>query len=331
MMVRPVLPHGRPADESDAVVAALLRDLVEAQEIIEPVLWFSTPLAVAWTTSIRPGAVVYDCMDELAAFDFAAAGLHERERELLGRADVVFTGGESLFRAKAPRHENVHLFPSAVDAGHFRAARTSQPDIAEQAPLARPRLGWFGVIDERMDMDLLRGVAALRPQWAIVLVGPTVKIDPASIPASPNVFRAGMRSYDELPQWIAGWDVAIMPFARNASTRFISPTKTLEYLAAGRPVVSTSIRDVVEPFQRLGLVRIADTPATFVDAVEDALADDLTKHAARADSFLARRTWDGTWSEMSDLVRAAVAGRKRASPSPQSTRRGAEPTTTVRR
>jgi glycosyltransferase involved in cell wall biosynthesis len=306
-IVRPVIPPSWPEADTDAAVSLMLREFVENNGIDRPIAWFYTPMALPWTGWLEPDVTVYDCMDELSAFQFAPPRMTAFEAQLLIRADVVFTGGHSLYEAKRTRHANVHAFPSAVDAVHFRAARTEDEESLDQRGLPSPRIGWFGVIDERMDLDLVAAVADLRPNWSFVLVGPSAKIDPTTIPVRPNLHLVGPRSYAELPRYIAGWNVAIMPFARNASTRFISPTKTLEYLAAGRPVVSTSIQDVVDPFERLGLVRIADTPAEFIDAIEAAMAEDPEPFRASADAFLEPRTWDDTWARMWGLVQEARA------------------------
>jgi UDP-galactopyranose mutase len=199
----------------------------------------------------------------------------------------------------------VHAFPSSVDVAHFATARRPLPDPADQAAIAHPRLGFFGVVDERMDLELLAAVADARPDWQLVIVGPVVKIDPASLPRRPNLHFLGGKLYTELPTYLANWDVALMPFARNESTRFISPTKTPEYLAAGKPVVSTSIRDVVRPYGDLGLVRIADTPEDFVRACEAALTEDRATWLPRVDSHLATMSWDNTWAGMKALLDAA--------------------------
>jgi UDP-galactopyranose mutase len=241
-------------------------------------------------------------MDELAAFAGAPPELTRLERDLFARADVVFTGGHTLYEAKRSSHHNVHAFPSSVDVAHFARARAGVADPADQRTIPRPRLGYFGVIDERMDYELLRGVAAARPEWQIVLIGPTAKVDPASLPVAGNLHYLGPKLYADLPEYIAGWDVAILPFARNDATRFISPTKTPEYLAAGKPVVSTSIRDVVRPYGDLRLARIADTTDAFVAAVEAALAENADERRRAADAFLANLSWDRTWSAMRQLM-----------------------------
>ena len=308
----PRLPDGTPARRAEEMQRTLLDELFVEKEIDDYVLWLYTPMAVAFTQHLKPLATVYDCMDELSAFTGAPRELVERETELFRRADLVFTGGQSLYDAKRDRHRSVHLFPSSVDTRHFGAARGELGDPSDQAEIPRPRLGFYGVIDERMDFGLLSGVARARPEWHVVVVGPAVpKFDPEDLPREPNIHYLGGKRYEELPAYLAGWDVALLPFARNEATRFISPTKTPEYLAAGKPVVSTSIRDVVRPYGENGLVRIADSVDDFVAAVEEALEDPDAEWLARVDAHLARMSWDETWVRMEALVDAAVSAAPR--------------------
>jgi UDP-galactopyranose mutase len=276
----------------------------------EYVAWFYTPMALSFAHRMDAVAVVYDCMDELSAFAGAPAELPAREHELFRRADVVFTGGQTLFDAKRTRHPNIHLFPSSVDVAHFSRARKPGEDPRDQAPIPRPRLGFFGVIDERMDYQLLSGIAAARRNWHLVLIGPTAKVDAASLPRAANIHYLGSKPYADLPAYIAGWDVAMLPFARNEATRYISPTKTPEYLAAGKPVVSTSIRDVVRPYGQRGLARIADSVSGFVGAAEAALAEDPVERREAGDAFLGEMSWDRTWQRMQRLIAAAIAERR---------------------
>lgn len=304
----PCLPACLGDAAAEQVVRALVLDLIEDYEIRAEVLWFYTPMALPLAEGIAAKLVVYDCMDELSAFDGAPPELIARERELFARADLVFTGGHSLYRAKRGKHPAVHPFPSSVDAEHFARARRPHSDPPDQREIPRPRLGFFGVIDERMDLELVARIADERPDWHVVMVGPVVKIAPSTLPQRPNIHWLGSRQYAELPAYLAGWDVALMPFARNASTEFISPTKTLEYLAAGKPVVSTSIADVVHPYGKAGLVRIAERD-DFVAAVSDALAEHPDARRAAADAFLAGTSWDATWAEMTALMQEAIAGR----------------------
>jgi UDP-galactopyranose mutase len=300
------LPDGLDEAASIEAQRELVDALVAEQQIQHPLLWYYTPMALSFARHVRGSATVYDCMDELSAFAGAPPALRAREVELLARVDLVFTGGQSLYESKRTLHPRVHAFPSSVDAAHFRRARAPQPDPPDQAPVARPRLGFFGVIDERMDLGLVRDVAAMRPGWQFVLLGPVVKIPPSSLPVAPNLHYLGPKSYDELPAYLSGWDVALLPFAMNEATRFISPTKTPEYLAAGCAVVSTPIRDVVRPYGQQGLARIADTPEAFVAAVEASLGEDAGTRVARADAFLSGMSWDLTWSRMMQLVDAFV-------------------------
>jgi UDP-galactopyranose mutase len=309
-----VVPHLQENLSEEAIVAAqqlLLEGLFSEHEIRKYICWYYTPMAMGFTRRLEPLAVVYDCMDELSAFKGAPPVLREREAELFSRADLVFTGGQSLYEAKRDQHENVYAFPSSVEVAHFAQARTIKEDPADQANIPHPRLGFYGVIDERMDIELLEGIAQARPDWHLVMIGPVVKIDPASLPRRENIHYLGGKDYKELPSYLAGWDLAMLPFARNESTRFISPTKTPEYLAAGKPVVSTSIRDVVRPYGQEGLVRIADTVAEFVAAAEAAMKEDCqeSEWLSRVDGFLQQISWDRTWNSMMQLIESALATR----------------------
>ncbi len=295
------LSEGQRRQQLERLLGFLLRDSAGY------LLWYYTPMALEFTRNLDPVAVVYDCMDELARFRGAPPAMAQREAELLRAADVVFTGGHSLYEAKRTLHTNIHAFPSSVDVGHFRTARKLLGDPPDQAPIPHPRLGFFGVIDERMDVVLVDGLAAARPDWHLVFLGPTAKIDPASLPRRPNIHYLGSKAYRELPRYLARWDAALLPFARNEATRYISPTKTPEYLAAGCPVVSTSIRDVVRPYGEQGLVRIADDLPAFLVEVEKALGSDRKDPRWRrsVDALLSTMSWDRTWGEMSALVEEA--------------------------
>ena len=310
-VVVPHLQERLSQEEANAAQQVLLDALFAEHEISKYICWYYTPMARAFTRHLEPLAVVYDCMDELSAFKGASPMLREREAELFSRADLVFTGGQSLYEAKRDQHENVYAFPSSVEVPHFAQARTLTEEPADQANISHPRLGFYGVIDERMDLELLEGIAKARPDWHLVMIGPVVKIDPASLPRRENIHYLGSKDYKQLPAYLAGWDLAMLPFARNESTRFISPTKTPEYLAAGKPVVSTSIRDVVRPYGQEGLVRIADTIAEFVAAAEAAMSEDTQASGwlNRVDAFLEQISWDRTWSSMMQLIESALATR----------------------
>jgi glycosyltransferase involved in cell wall biosynthesis len=299
----------RPSDVA-AVQRALLRQLFDAERIRHYVLWYYTPMALPVARDLSPLATVYDCMDELTGFAGAPPQLAAFEADLLDRADLVTTGGRSLYEAKRSLHHNVHAFPSSIDVQHFASARTPRRDPDDQGDIPRPRIGFAGVIDERMDLGLVRGVAEARPGWQLVLLGPIAKISPVAVPRLPNVHRLGLKPYGELPDYLAGWDVGMLPFAHNDATRFISPTKTPEYLAAGLAVVSTSIRDVVEPYGSAGLVRIADGVDAFVAAIEAALVEGRGARTATVDAMLARGSWDETAARMRALMLQAVRARR---------------------
>lgn len=285
----------------------LMAELVEREKLEGCIAWFYTPMAVPLLDTLSPSAVVYDCMDELSGFRGAPPELLERESELFRAADVVFTGGPSLYRSKRDRHPNVHCFPSSVDAAHFGQARNGQ-DAPDQATLPHPRLGFFGVIDERIDLPLLDAMATRRPDWQIVMVGPTTKIDPATLPRHSNIHYFGQRSYAALPSFLAGWDVCILPFAQNEATRFISPTKTLEYMVAEKPTVSTPITDVAEPYG--DIVHLGGTPDEFIAACDRALGESEEERATRFEGMrrvLTRTSWDATVRAMQAEIDAVVA------------------------
>lgn len=311
-----VVPHlqlGPDSPPADDILRRLLDQLLAEREIREPVLWYYTPMASAFSDHLDAGTIVYDCMDELSLFRFAPPALIENERRLMARADVVFTGGYSLYEAKQTHHCNVHPFPSSVDVAHFAKARTEQNPPADQADIPHPRIGFFGVIDERMDLSLLSALADARPDWHVVMIGPVVKVDEAELPRRPNIHYLGPKQYDSLPDYIRGWDVALMPFALNESTRFISPTKTPEYLAAGKPVVSTPIRDVVRHYGALEGVEIADGAQAFIDAVARGvtLARRSQAWLPKVDAVLAGMSWDATWGRMNALVDEALDAKAR--------------------
>lgn len=309
--IRPRIPHGWSPAEQERALSELLDELIMLHGRLRPILWFYTPMMFAFARDVDAAAVIYDCMDELANFRFAPAKLKETEEALIARADVVFTGGVSLYEAKKHRHDNIHAVPSSVDAHHFRKAREVQADPADQAAIARPRLGYYGVIDERLDMDLIRETAAARADHSFVFLGPVVKISPTDLPQAANIHYLGQKAYEDLPAYLSGWQAAIMPFALNEATRFISPTKTPEYLAAGRPVVSTSIADVKRSYGGLAGVFLADGAREFARACDSALALSLSGDAwkAEVDEKLSRSSWDATFSSMSQLVEQAVMAR----------------------
>jgi len=283
------------------------------------VVWFYTPMALPLLKVFTPALVVYDCMDELSAFEKAPRQLLQRESALLARADIVFTGGPSLYAARQGRHPNIHCFASSVDAVHFEQALDRSNHHPLQDPIPHPRLGYFGVIDERMDTALIATLADAHPEWQIVMVGPVVKIDPASLPARDNIHYLGMQPYQALPQFLAGWDVCLMPFAINDSTRFISPTKVLEYMAAQLPVVSTAITDVEKPYGHV--VAVARDRQAFVAACEAALAmpaDLLQARQQMMREIVANTSWDKTVQSMHQLIEQGFAQQRKESGMPDS-------------
>lgn len=307
--VRIVVPH-LPKGLSEAEQESALKRLLDAYSagLSRPIVaWYYTPMMLPFSRDLEASVVVFDAMDELSKFKFAPARLLELEQELIDRAGLVFTGGSSLFEAKKDRHDSVHLFPSSVDRNHFAKARKTLSEPDDQADISRPRLGFYGVLDERFDTDLLGKIAELRPDWQFMIVGPVVKISDDDLPKRDNIHYLGSKKYDQLPAYLAGWDVALMPFAMNESTQFISPTKTPEYLAGGKPVVSTPVKDVVRHYGHLEGVEIAGTADEFVAACERMLklAPD-GDWLAEADLLLSATSWSTTQARMSALIAEAL-------------------------
>jgi glycosyltransferase involved in cell wall biosynthesis len=299
----PILPEGLSHEETIDAQRALVTKLLDREADSPRLFWYYTPMALAFSSHLESDATVYDNMDELSLFRGASRELLGLESDLFSRADLVFTGGMSLYEAKRSRHSSVHAFPSSIETDHFaRARKKADPDPVDQAAIGHPRLGFFGVIDERMDIDLVGAAAELKPDWQFVMIGPVVKIDPASLPRQPNVHWLGGKDYKDLPRYLARWDIGFMPFALNEATRFISPTKTPEFLAAGVPVVSTPITDVVRPYGEKGLVEIAKTPLEVVRKAEFLLSRPREPWLAKVDRQLATGSWDRTWASMQALI-----------------------------
>ncbi len=322
MVCRPHTPCDVPGYSAEQLpyLRQLLHELIESEKLDCYICWFYTPMALPLADELMPEAVIFDCMDELSAFLKAPAELLKREAELLKRADLVLTGGASLYRAKQGRNPNVHCFPSSVDAKHFAAAANGMQEAGDQADLPHPRLGYFGVIDERLDVAMLAAMAEAHPEWSICMVGPVVKIDAGALPRSRNIRYFGQKTYQALPSYLKGWDVCLLPFARNRSTEFISPTKTLEYMAAGKMIVSTPITDVASQYG--DLVYLGGTAEEFIAGCEQALAasrEERTRRQRGMKDVLSRTSWDATAAAVQELIgdvlekkRAQRRGRKSA-------------------
>ena len=300
-VVTPSLPGNSDEAVTDRLQRSLLNSFLEAQDEPLGVAWFYTPMAFGFASHLAADLVIYDCMDELAAFAGASPRLMLLERRLMRRADLVFTGGRSLQRAKQPLHPDVHCFPSAVDCRHYAQARqVCDAEPADQAGIPHPRIGFFGVLDERMDVALVEQVADLRPDWHMVLIGPTAKIDEKQLPKRPNIHWLGPKDYADLPGYLRSWDAGLMPFALNAATKFISPTKTPEFLAAGVPLVSTPVADVVATWS--GVVAIAEGANAIVAALQSVLNKPRIPWLIQVDRALTGISWDDTWAGMLGLI-----------------------------
>jgi glycosyltransferase involved in cell wall biosynthesis len=312
-----VTPHLNSAtfseNDKNLRVNKVIKNLFAEEEIKDYMFWYYTPMALAFTKSFRPKVIIFDCMDELSAFKFAPQELKTFEQELLDSADIVFTGGNSLYEAKKNQHHNIFSFPSSIDKTHFSQARQVITQPEDQKNIPYPRLGFFGVIDERFDIDLIEQAATLKPDWQFVLIGPVVKIDPATLPKNSNIHYLGGKSYQELPIYLSGWDISMIPFAINESTKYISPTKTPEYLAAGKPVVSSAINDVVYPYGENNLVHIVNDAFELIEKASEELAlKDKSEWLERVDDYLDDISWDLTCSKMQKLVKIELDDKEMA-------------------
>lgn len=298
-------------DEQIAVIGPMVKAWIQEYHDLSAGygIWFYTPQALPLKDAFGPDFIIFDVMDELSMFAHAPAALKAREKELLEIADVVTAGGPSLARAKQQVRPDTLSLPSCVDAGHYSPRRACGAEAAThegdalQAHIQGPRIGFFGVIDERLDLELLAKVADHNPRWSVVMVGPVVKIDPATLPKRSNIHYLGGQSYSILPQLVLGWDVCMMPFAINDATKFISPTKTLEYMAAEKPIVSTAIHDVIELYGEV--VEVSYSHDEFIKNIEVLLHEEPAQAAARVISgneIVEHYTWDNT----ADIIHTAI-------------------------
>lgn len=306
-----IVPHLTNSTQGKHIEAQrkenILKKLFKQQSIKSYIFWYYTPMALDYTDNFNPITTVYDCMDELSAFKFAPPEITLLEQELFKKADVVFTGGNNLYKAKKAQHSNIYPFPSSIDKSHFKKARDKNKEASDQLSIPYPRLGFYGVIDERFDIDLIKQAADAKPDWHFVLVGPVIKIDPATLPQNKNIHYLGAKTYDELPSYLAGWDIALIPFAINESTRYISPTKTPEYLAGGKPVISTAITDVINPYHDLGLVHIVQNANDLVQiATLELSISDKNEWLSKVDEYLSTISWDATWEMMDELMQNEI-------------------------
>ncbi|MBI2513558.1 MAG: glycosyltransferase [Opitutae bacterium] len=308
-----LLPQARWADGDfiDAERRRLLQTFRRGDlgKFNDPVLWFNDPMAViAFAGHCGERAIVYDCMDELAQFAGAPPQLRDRERELLLKADVVFCGGRKMRDKRKPYNAHCYFYGTGVDSEHFGQAR-SESLAVDPAVAALPGkvLGYFGVIDERIDYELLARLADALSRCSIALVGPTAKVDAAALPQRKNLHWLGRRDYADLPAITKGFSVCLMPFARNAATEFINPTKALEYMATGRPIVATAIDEVRTNFGNV--CRIARSVGEFIAFCSDELERPSRLRVRRGLQLAAQNTWEAITAEMDALLVAACARR----------------------
>lgn len=299
-VLQPRISWGNMTTEIIPLVTAEMKHL----EIATPVLWFYAPMYSQVIENIPHSLIIFDCMDELKAFKGAPPALLDNEKYLLSKADIVFTGGKSLYDSKKKVHNNVYCFPSSVDRNHFAQSLDKNTNIPEDiANLKKPTIGFYGVIDERIDLELLQNIAKKLPKVSFVMIGPVVKINEADLPRLHNIHYLGAKKYDELPRYLKGIDIAFMPFALNESTKFISPTKTLEFMAALKPIISTPIYDIVRDYKNE--VVIVSTAIEFIQAINNYIketSEQKYKREKLQSEVIDRTSWDKTYIAISEII-----------------------------
>jgi len=296
--VTPQLHILQPKVRNIEAISEVLADYVLNKDV--SIGWFYSASFSPLLEALSFETVVYDCMDELSLFKGAPQQLIDQEKYLMANADIVFTGGKSLYESKKQMHDNVYCFPSSVDEAHFAQARNGIAVPADIASIKWPIIGYFGVIDERIDLDLVRESAARLPDVSFVMIGPLAKIEDGDLPKAHNIHYLGMKSYEELPAYLKAFDVAMMPFALNDATKFISPTKTLEYMAAGKPIISTRIKDVVRDYSHC--VELVATSEDFCNGISK-IRDLKSEKVSLYTEILKNTSWDATAARMNTIIK----------------------------
>ena len=304
-----IVPHlliGSGGKEAIDAQKELLDKFFFEYKLEDYIFWYYTPLALSFSTHYSPLLIIYDCVNNWSA-SIVRDNLKLFEAKLFDDSDIIFTGGNSLFEANKNKYANIYSFPGSIDKAHFASARVILEEGEDQKSIPHPILGYFGTIDERFDLELVRKIAALRPLWQLVLIGPVLNIDKDSFPIMENIHFLGSKAYEDLPKYISTWDIALIPFLLNNATKFICPGKATEYLAAGKPVISTPISNIVDSFGKNGLIHIAQTAEEFIKAAElefdQKRGNDLW--FSSVDDFLLGNSWDKTWAKMNDLIKIA--------------------------
>lgn len=293
--------------EANAALSLLMDDFIKTSFIEPFALWYCGPAAIEWTRNLNALVTIYDCTEHITA----SPKLSALEQELLRKADLVFTSGQSLYQDKFAQHPHVFSFPNSVSTEDFAAAKHKYQDPEDQKHIPHPRLGYFGRINERIDFALIKELAELRPDWQVIFVGPLETAN-EKLPRAKNLHFLGEKAYEQLPAYLAGWDVALVPFISSEYTKFLNPEKTAEYLAAGTPVVSTEIPDMLRPYACKRLVRVAGSVEEFIESCQISMDSGHPVNQQTIDDFLRHTSWDETWAKMQicidDMVRLKTEG-----------------------
>lgn len=269
---------------------ALVRRATRFLEFRKPVLWFAVPHTAALAGHLDASFVVYYCIDDYASLpDVDSREITAMDAALARRADHVFVSSPALVDAKRRLNKNTTYSPHGVDVALFQQALDPSLQIADQLrDLPHPIVGFFGVIEAWVDLELIEYLARERRQWTFVLIG-RVAVDISRLRTLPNVMFPGVQRYDTLPRWAKAFDVAIIPFRQNELVRNVNPLKLREYLATGKPVVSVWMPEV-ERFS--SFVHIARTHEAFLAKIEVALASDSDRDREARRGAVSGMTWE---------------------------------------
>lgn len=303
LIVTPYLPSRTDPQRTNQILTRLIDELIYDEEILDFSLWYYDPLALGFSRHLLPQNIIFDCMDELFSHNQPNSELlKELETELIYKSDLIFMNGHTLYQSKKHLHKNIHFLPSSIDLHHFSQARHRLTEPDDQVYIPHPRIGFYGVIDQRVDLELIQKIAEQRPSYQFIIVGPIINIDSKRLPLQNNIHFLGKKDYDTLPLYIAGWDCTIMPYYLNEYTQYTSPAKTLELLAAGKPIVSTPLPDIIYPYQKEKIVHTADTPENFIAKIDLAMNEKTDPSwIDRVESYLEDNNWDSIFNRMAEL------------------------------
>jgi glycosyltransferase involved in cell wall biosynthesis len=277
-----------------------LRRTLSKLSFARPILWTFLPTMNRLVGRLGERLLVYHCVDKYSEFSGVPRdAIVAMERDLVKRADLVFTSAARLLEECRPLNPHTHFITHGVDTAHFGRALDPQTPVPDDlAGIRKPVAGFFGLIADWVDLPLIRSLARERPDWSFVLIGKAAT-DLAPLQGLSNVHWLGQKPYTELPGYCRGFDVALIPFVQNELTLRVNPLKLREYLAAGLPVVSTPLPEIS---RYDGLVRLATRREEFIGGIEAALAERSPELAGRRFEAMRGESWEARVADMARLI-----------------------------